>query len=731
MIKHITLIILLLSVLSVVCGADLTEFGIVDVTKSPFFADSTGASDCTEALQKAIDYAQQNHMVAFFPTGVYKISNTLECRHAPPELEKRGDFKSGRYWGITLFGSTESSVRPKILLANNSSGYADEKHPKLVLNFHMGRPQTNPPKYPNFGPSFMNSRLIGIDVEIGKGNLGAVAVRMRGAQGMAIEDATIDVTHGLIGIEGANGSGGSNVNVTVVGGKIGFDGSASQPNPCLTGFTFIDQTQHAILYQGRQTLTATGVKIVSKYPITAVKAVDLWTKSETSIDILNGLNNKGLSAWNGPINFVDCQIEFSGGAGTAFDSNCGVYLNNCYVKNAEVLINHTSGGIIDGLREGWIQVKEYAQGYDMRPFNQLKYTSPIYVDGEKQDEAILEMVKGVVPPVDLISRHAWDSTFPSWDREGAVNVKNPPYNAKGDGVTDDTQAIQRAINENEIVFVPSGLYRVTKTIDLKSNSKLIGLMPNITGLIVTEAEGDFLDDKNPQPILRTPDDADAEVVVAFIGTWARSSATSYDLLWRAGRKSIVRDWMIMHDNMKQPERIYPSVRVTGNGGGRWYNYYDETWSFDSRSSFRHLLVDGTTEPFRIYQCNPEHARSDANMEIRNSRNITLYGVKCEANAPAVLIRNSENIRVFGFGGNETPWPNTSAFQIENSKNILLASLFNQPRLHKGGPDQFNGPNVEPDLWHMVIESTSGGRMIIAPPLERPVIYKSGSTQDVW
>lgn len=110
---------------------------------------------------------------------------------------------------------------------------------------------------------------------------------------------------------------------------------------------------------------------------------------------------------------------------------------------------------------------------------------------------------------------------------------------------------------------------------------------------------------------------------------------------------------------------------------------------------------------------------------------TLYGVKCEGNAPAVLIKNSENIRCFGFGGNETPMAHTSVYQIENSKNILLTSLFNQPRLHAAGPEKFNGRNVDPTLFHMVSEEFPDGRKFVTPILERPVLYKSGKTKDMW
>ena len=105
-----------------VFSRDLAASGLIDVTAAPFNADPSGKTDCTEALQKAIDFAQKNHKVAFFPEGTYRISSTLHCRHDPPSAEDRGLFRGQRYWGITLLGSTAGKARPKILLAPRSKG---------------------------------------------------------------------------------------------------------------------------------------------------------------------------------------------------------------------------------------------------------------------------------------------------------------------------------------------------------------------------------------------------------------------------------------------------------------------------------------------------------------------------------------------------------------------------------------------------------------------------------
>ena len=65
-----------------------------------------------------------------------------------------------------------------------------------------------------------------------------------------------------------------------------------------------------------------------------------------------------------------------------------------------------------------------------------------------------------LPPSDEIV------AFP--EHANIVNVTKPPYNAKGDGVTDDTAALQLAINENtgrhRMLFFPAGTYLVSATL---------------------------------------------------------------------------------------------------------------------------------------------------------------------------------------------------------------------------------------------------------------------------
>jgi hypothetical protein len=67
---------------------------------------------------------------------------------------------------------------------------------------------------------------------------------------------------------------------------------------------------------------------------------------------------------------------------------------------------------------------------------------------------------------------------------GYINVRSPPYNAKGDGITDDTDAIQRALNDvgnmgGGIVLVPEGNYLIATHLNIPTATVLKGVASHV------------------------------------------------------------------------------------------------------------------------------------------------------------------------------------------------------------------------------------------------------------
>ena len=324
----------------------LAEMGYVDVTAAPFDADPSGKTDATKALQYAIEYACTNHMACFFPSGTYLVSDTLTCT-APMYRRQNGKTTgSARNAPNILLGSRAGKGRAVIKLAASSPRFGDPEKPAYVVYFWTRSLEGLDREYKPSGNISMSQIFVGIDIVIGENNPGAVGIRHRAAQGSSIQDITVDATHGLKGLEAGAGSGGSHHRITVIGGDIGADYTEAQPAPTVSGFRFIGQRKHAIVYSGMETLCLVGCSMQSSGhgPLIVGKAL-----------------NK--SAAEGLITAVDCVLSFdSADNTTAVDTERSIYLKNVYVKNAaRIAVSQASS--IPG-KSGWMHVKELALAVD-------------------------------------------------------------------------------------------------------------------------------------------------------------------------------------------------------------------------------------------------------------------------------------------------------------------------------------------------------------------------------
>jgi hypothetical protein len=693
----------------------LGSYGILDVTKAPYHADPGGRRDSTAAIQRALDDARDARMVTFLPPGTYLVSDTLTC------IQGIVHIAGTSLWGADPFYTTVSQRYPCVLvgpaprakativLRAKAPGFSDPRQPKPVVHFwarsvnENDRDPTRPQPNISFGQI-----VAGVDFQLGTGNAGAVAVDLQAAQWSVIEDVRIDARGAFAGIQKAPGSGGGVHNLEVQGGQYGLylRGAdrlrGTQPSPVVSNARLRGQTRAAILYDGRGPLTAVGVSIEGAGIVAEASPTPHW---------------------NGGLNVVDSVIRQAQDL-PAIAANHSVYLNNVYIEGAAVACQVEGSGPLAGNPGGWAHVREYAAAVESRypawMGNEVR-RDIIVVDGRRvaQDHVIIQN-PSLPPPSGFEALHAWPQPLASW--ETATNVREAPYGAKGDGVTDDYAAIQRAIDEHDAVFLPKGEYKLSRTLRLRASTSLRGLTGNLSALSALEGAETWADPETAVPLVETPDDAGARTAIAFVGLRVPSTNPSaYALNWRAGRQSLVRDLHISggvyHPNA--PPRPGALVRISGHGGGKWYEFVGGGGAVQGPDT-RGLLIDGATEPLNFYMLNPEHGRSNAMIEARRAANVSVYSMKAEGDYTAVWLKECRNFRLFGYSGNAMLQPGWSVFRVDDSTDLLFANLAPQYK----SPRSFTALGLfsHPSKWLLLADNT--GRAAIRGS-EQTVLYRSG------
>jgi hypothetical protein len=732
-------------------AADLTSLGYLDVTAMA--ADPTGARDSTAAIQAAVNAARDRGLVLFFPAGTYTVSDTIDCLY--------GDRKTT---ACRLVGSTaEAGRRAVIRLAPNSPGFGDPDTPKVVV--HLRR--SNEGNADHYEQSVMS-----IDVRVGPGNEGAVGVRNQGAENTHIEDMTIDLSEsGYAGLWGPPGSGGSTHKVHVIGGRIGintYDARAvggidhrhplnSQPTPVLTGITLENQSEYAVKVDTRGPMVMVGCRIATRRRRPVVILNEKWAG-----DCLSG-----------QINLIDSSIEYAtpSDRNTVFEMDGGgrsFLMENCWVRNARRIYSTD----MPAEPSGWCHVRRLGYAHGELPHG---LSENPYVDGERiPGDVHYDRTGDVPPPADLQSRHTWGDTFPSFESPGAVNVKTE-FGAAGDGETDDTAALQAAIDAAEIVFLPRGRYQISDSLRLKRNTKLIGVHSSLTQIITRDSLTQRFGSGTPEPAVRvpmidTPDVPDGDVVIAGINvasSWplAQHDPTqieSYPMRWRCN--ALFRDCHVhpnkqtnyhpakvidlyyddteYEDNGPYPAQMkydvllhrWPLILVTGHGGGRFYNFFLHGDHYEEPEG-RLIRIEGTTAPLSIYHFHCQHNQGDYFLEAVGAERVAVYGSKSEMTFAIARFQDCGHVRYFGHGGIGAPAPGNPRgidwfFRFDNVANFVFGGFAPQLYPEDG---HFRSHQAPYHCWwhgahgqnHPLVETRPADTKVEVGRREAPILYVRG------
>ena len=623
------------------------------------------ADDVSDALQGAIDslVEEWEYGILYIPEGTYPIKKTI---FIPPSVRLIGYGKS----------------RPEFVLPENTKGFevtvVENTDPMAAfmggspganyMFWFIGEKDTKAEEKKDANAATFYSAISNIDFRIEDGNPGAVCIRAHFAQHGFISHCHFELNNGLAGIFDV---GNEMEDLTFVGGQYGM-----LCRQCSPGWPFVlldsvfeGQKKAAIL----SSMTGfTGFRLqISDTP----KAFDIMYPNR----------------WE-KLYLEDCIFENISESAITFDLDespmTQINLKNIYCNKVPVFLHKlVSGQSILTEDECW-HIKEYTHGYCLTEGQEAEMTQ---VYEASKAESVPERMESDIPPIP--------------DMKEWVSVKK--YGAVGDGETDDTKALQEALNQEKVLYFPQGMYRITDTLTIREGSSLIGMSPITTQIIIIDDEKAFAGFGTPKGLLET--EKGGFVMINGIGLdTAGKNPRAAGLIWKAGEKSYCNDvkfvgghglmfrdgrnaYAYLYNGSRtadyNPDRIwdfqYSSLWITDKGGG----VFKDIWSASPYAEAGIAITNTATEG-KMYCISLEHhVRHEIKMQ--NVGNWSFYGFQTEEEkaegmaCQPIEITDCKNLlfaNLFMFRVVAVDRPYESAIRIWDSSNVVIKNAHNYAQM---------------------------------------------------
>ena len=536
-----------------------------------------GRVDDTAALQAAIDAAAKpGGGIVFVPRGRYRITRTVYV------------------WpGVRVFGV--GAQRPVIVLGDHTPGFGSGLATMVIFaGAKRGEQRRVPfpppgsvpadPTIADATPSTFYSAMSNVDVEIGAGNAGATAIRFHAAQHAYLSHMDFRLGSALAGLyQVANQA----EDLHFHGGRYGI--LTEKPSPAWQ-FTLIDSS-----FDGQRDA---GIR-EHEAQLTLVNTS--FRDVPVGIDIDGGY---GDWLWGRDVRFERV-------------ARAGIVISNETTAYTQIGFENAVAGatpVFARFRDSGRTVAGAGRTYRVTSFN----------------HGLAVPALGQMGTTATTMRIAPLATLPA---RGPGAIRALPaiaewhdvraLGARGDDATDDTAAIQRAIDAHRVVYFPIGHYRVSATLRLRPDTVLVGLHPSLTQIVLPDHSPAFQGIGTPVALIESARGGNAIVSGLGLATGGINPRATA-LLWKAGATSLVDDVKIQGghgttladgtllspynanqsgdpDPARRWDGQYPSIWVTQGGGGT----FSKLWSPSTYASAGFYVSD-TDTPGHVYELSNEH-----------------------------------------------------------------------------------------------------------------------------